>query len=200
MLLGVNMLENIPTQVEAILTTLGYWAPLVACLLILIESILPVLPLFVFITINFICFGSVFGFIMSWLFTCIGCVVSYFLVKKGFNFFWKRGIREASLMDRALTYVSELPLATLTALLACPFTPAFVMNIAAGLANMNFKKFLVAILISKLFLVYFWGFVGTGIIESFKSPEILVKVLIMVLVAYMASVIINKLVKDKTDL
>ena len=76
------MIENISDFLETFLLSLGVFAPILACFLIVIESILPVLPLCVFITINFYFFGKFVGFLLSWIFTCIGCYLSYVLVKK----------------------------------------------------------------------------------------------------------------------
>ena len=78
-------MDKFANLIENFLYSLGAFAPILACLLIIIESILPVLPLCVFITINFYYFGKIIGFIISWIFTCIGCYLSYYLVKKGFN-------------------------------------------------------------------------------------------------------------------
>ena len=47
------MIENISDFLETFLLSLGVFAPILACFLIVFESILPVLPLCVFITINF---------------------------------------------------------------------------------------------------------------------------------------------------
>ena len=92
-------------------------------------------------------------------------------------------------------YIENMSLTKITVILAIPFTPAFMMNIAAGLVNMNFKKFLIAILISKIFLVYFWGFVGTSLVESFQNPSSLITVVVMMLLAYGMSLIIKKVFK-----
>ena len=70
-----------------------------------------------------------------------------------------------------------------------------MMNIAAGLVNMNFKKFFIAILISKIFLVYFWGFVGTSLVESFQNPTSLITVVVMMVIAYVMSLVIKKVFK-----
>ena len=61
---------------------LGVYGPLFGSLLIVIESIIPVLPLFVFITLNYLAFGHFLGFIISWVCTILGCILAYFLVKK----------------------------------------------------------------------------------------------------------------------
>ncbi len=174
---------------------MGVYGPLLGSLFIVLESIIPPLPLFVFITINFIAFGYVLGFIISWVCTIIGCIISYYLVKKFLRNFVVKKIKNIDLLTRCMNYIENLSLTKITVILSIPFTPAFMMNIAAGLVNMNFKKFFIAILISKVFLVYFWGFVGTSLVESFQHPESLITVVIMMLIAYGISLVIKKVFK-----
>ena len=174
---------------------MGVYGPLLGSLFIVLESIIPPLPLFVFITINFLAFGYVMGFIISWVCTIIGCVISYFLVKKLLRNFVVKKIKNVDLLNRCMHYIENMSLTKITVILAIPFTPAFMMNIAAGLVNMNFKKFFIAILVSKIFLVYFWGFVGTSLVESFQNPSSLITVVIMMLLAYGMSLIIKKVFK-----
>lgn len=174
---------------------MGVYGPLLGCIFIVLESIIPPLPLFVFITINFIAFGYVIGFIISWICTIIGCIVSYYLVKNLLRSFVLKRIKNIELLNKCMNYIENLSLTKITVILAIPFTPAFMMNIAAGLVNMKFKKFLIAIIISKIFLVYFWGFVGTSLVQSFQNPTSLITVLIMVLLAYGISLIIKKVFK-----
>lgn len=174
---------------------LGVYGPLLGSLFIILESIIPPLPLFVFITINFVAFGKVLGFIISWICTCIGCTLSYYFVKKLFRNWVVNKIKDVNLLTKCMNYVENLSLTQVTMILSIPFTPAFMVNIAAGLCNMNFKKFLTAILISKIFLVYFWGIVGTGLLESFHNPTSLITVVVMIVIAYILSVVIKKVFK-----
>jgi len=174
---------------------LGVYGPLLGSLFIILESIIPPLPLFVFITINFVAFGKVLGFIISWICTCIGCTLSYYLVKKLFRNWVVNKIKDVNLLTKCMNYVENLSLTQVTMILSIPFTPAFMVNIAAGLCNMNFKKFLTAILISKIFLVYFWGIVGTGLLESFHNPTSLITVVVMIVIAYILSIVIKKVFK-----
>ena len=174
---------------------MGVYGPLLGCFFIMLESIIPPLPLFVFITINFIAFGHVLGFIISWICTIIGCLISYFLVKKFLRNFVVRKIKNIDLLTKCMNYIENLSLTKVTVILSIPFTPAFMMNIAAGLVGMDFKKFFISILISKIFLVYFWGFVGTSLVESFQNPTSLITVVLMMILAYLLSLIIKKVFK-----
>lgn len=174
---------------------LGVYGPLLGCVFIILESIIPPLPLFVFITLNFVAYGKLVGFIISWICTCIGCLLSYFLVKKFLRNWVLKKIKNVDLLTKWMSYIENLSLSKVTVILAIPFTPAFMVNIAAGICNMDFKKFSVAILISKIFLVYFWGVVGTGLLESLHNPKSIITVIVMMVVAYLVSLIIKKVFK-----
>lgn len=174
---------------------LGVYGPLLGCVFIILESIIPPLPLFVFITLNFVAYGKLVGFIISWICTCIGCFLSYFLVKKFLRNWVLKKIKNVDLLTKWMSYIENLSLSKVTVILAIPFTPAFMVNIAAGICNMDFKKFSIAILISKIFLVYFWGVVGTGLLESLHNPRSIITVIVMIVVAYLVSLIIKKVFK-----
>lgn len=174
---------------------LGVYGPLLGCVFIILESIIPPLPLFVFITLNFVAYGKLVGFIISWICTCIGCFLSYFLVKKFLRNWVLKKIKNVDLLTKWMSYIENLSLSKVTVILAIPFTPAFMVNIAAGICNMDFKKFSVAILISKIFLVYFWGVVGTGLLESLHNSRSIITVIVMMVVAYLVSLIIKKVFK-----
>ena len=95
-------------------------------------------------------------------------------------------------LNKLMKSLNNLRLEQLTIVIAIPFTPAFLVNIAAGLSSMNEKRFMTAIIIGKIFLVYFWGFIGTSLLESLKDPSILIKIGIIILLAFVISKIINK--------
>ena len=69
---------------EVVNNTVNYiqlYGPWLGFLIIILESILPFLPLFVFIALNVEAFGFIFGFILSWAATIVGCLISYFFFK-----------------------------------------------------------------------------------------------------------------------
>ena len=167
----------------------------VSCALILVESIIPILPLMVFITINFLVYGSVIGFIISWVFTVLGCIMSYYIFKKGFGNRFELLTENKKLLKKYKTLFKDISIGQLCLLIAMPFTPAFMVNIACGLVKMDFKKYFIALLIGKIGLVYFWGFIGTSFIESINNPIILLKIAIIMLITYIISYIVNKILK-----
>ena len=180
--------------IEVVIGALGIYGPILGCFLIVIESIIPVLPLFVFITLNFLTFGKFLGFIISWIFTVIGCLISFGIFRKGLRNWFTLRVRSNEKVDKLMKNIDKFKFHHLVTLIAVPFTPAFAINIAAGISEMKFKKFFIAILIGKVFMVYFWGFVGTSLIQSLTNPIALIKVVIACILAYLASVVIGKIV------
>lgn len=190
------MFETIDTFIDTLLQGLGIWGPIVGCFLITIESMVPVLPLFVFITLNFLAFGNILGFIISWFFTCVGCSISFFLFRSKFQTWWYKRLKNKGLISQGtMDKITSLKFEQLTTIIAIPFTPAFLINIACGLSKMTYKKFLASLMIGKTFLVYFWGFVGVSLIESVKHPENLLKIFILLLIAYFISKVVNTKLK-----
>ena len=187
------MFEAIDAFIDTTLQGMGVWGPIVGCFFILIESMVPILPLFVFITLNFLAFGNILGFIISWIFTCIGCFISFLLFRcRVQTWLFKRIKKKEIISEHTIDVITNLKFEQLTTIIAIPFTPAFLVNIVAGLSKMSYKKFLGALLVGKVFLVYFWGFVGVSLIESIKNPIYLIRVGILLVIAYALSKIINK--------
>src|SRR5574344_2934722 len=131
----------------------GLIGVLLGALMIVFESIIPVIPLMVFITINFLAFGKFFGFLISWIFTIVGCVISYYIFKKGLNKKFDVITENKETINKYKKVFKNISLGKLTLLIALPLTPAFFVNIASGLVNMDFKKFLIATIIGKISLV-----------------------------------------------
>lgn len=187
-----ELLTNIYEFIITIINSSNIFGPLFACLLIFIESILPVLPLFVFITIIFLAYGYALGFVISYILTVLGCFLSFFLCQKFLKNFFNKKVRKIEQFDRLMKKIDKMSFSSLVLLISLPFTPAFLINIAAALADVKFKKFSLAIIIGKIFIVFFWGFIGTSLIESLKNPKIIVIIIFMLLLAYLLSKLVTK--------
>lgn len=193
---------NILDTIKIILNTLiefiqnsGFLGVIFACGLISVESIIPVMPISVFITINFLVLGHPLGFVVSYIFTVIGCIMSYYIFKKGFGNKFEKLTENKKLISKYKKLFKNITTGQLILIIAMPFTPAFVVNIVAGLVKMDFKKYLIGLLFGKLAMVYFFGFIGTSLIDSIKNPTILIKIAIIMLLTYILYLLIKKILK-----
>ena len=190
----VETLENIIETITDVIRNIG---PLAGFIIIILESIIPILPLAAFIALNNIVFGPFFGFIISWIGTIIGCLLSFYAFRLGFSKKLYARVKTNGKVRKIMNYISKVPIARLTLLIAVPFTPAFAINIASGLSKISFKKYFVSILIGKLSIVYFWGYIGSSLIESIKDPIILIRIVIMVGITYSLSLFVQKYLEMK---
>jgi len=193
----MEVLEALNELINNLLNLLGSWGALLGCVFILFESIIPMLPLSLFITLNFMTFGNIIGFIISWIFTVLGCLMSYYLFKSAVSEKRLNKFKENNTLKKVINVIENMNFTSLVTLIAIPFTPAFAVNIAAGICRVPKRKFLLALMLGKISLVYFWGFVGVGLIESLKNPSKLIGVVILIVIVYIISYILSKKLKIK---
>ncbi len=182
-------IETIVATITAHMHTIG---PILGITIVILESIIPVLPLAIFIALNMYAYGMVIGFILSWVGTIIGCLISFMAFRQWFRGYFWRKIENKERFIQLMNYITDIKFNQLVLLMALPFSPAFLINIGAGLSKISFKKFIIATIIGKISIVYFWGYIGTGIIESISNPAILLEMVLMLFIAYIVSRILGK--------
>lgn len=159
--------------------------------IIILESIIPVLPLSVFVAINVIAFGSIPALIISWIGTTIGCSLSYLIFRKIRKKAYNHLYNHLNIIN-FINKVDRISFPSLVCLLAMPFTPAFTVNIAAGLSEMKYGKYLKALLCSKIFMVYFWVFIAHTFLESVTNIWTILEIIGLLIGAYIVSKIVDK--------
>lgn len=186
------MIEVVDSFVQLITSYLQQFGVPFGIFIIILESVIPALPLGVFIAFNMMAFGGVLGYIISWISTCIGCILSYLLFSKLFSKYFIRSTSKRERLNKVMNRVKNIDFSKLVLIVALPFTPAFIVNIACGLVKVGYKKFLAAILIGKLSIVYFWGFVGKSFLESITDIKVIIVLIALLLMSYILSKIVNK--------
>ena len=187
-------MDLINTIVEYSTEVISNGGILFGMLLIMVESFIPVLPLSVFIALNTHTFGLLPGILMSWVSTCIGCYISYLIFYYvSNNIIYKYLSKKTrNKIDKAVDKFQNISLANLTVIITLPFTPAFLINILAGVSGMSKKKYIVALLIGKIFMVSFWGYIGKSFVESMTDISAIIVMSIMIIIAYALSKLIGK--------
>lgn len=163
-------------------------------LLIILESMIPVLPLGVFIALNVLTFGEVVGFIVSWISTVIGCMLAFYICRYLKEKYEKKYGKDAKIYNFR-KIIDSISFSNLVLIISMPFTPAFAVNIGAGLSNISVKKYLMALLIGKLSIVFFWGYIGKSFIESVSDPYTIMQIIVLLIVSYLVSKVVNNFIK-----
>ena len=188
------MLKNIDIWLTNFLLSIGLWGYLLSRILIILESFIPILPLFVFVTLLFYKFGVILGFIISYICTIIGCVMSYKIFNGKLRLKFDKFLvkKNNDKLNKIKNSIKNIKFVNLCLIIALPFTPSFIVNVAAGLSDMNRRKYIIALLVGKAFLVIFWGFVGTSLINSFRNPLNLLYILLLLVGCFVVSKLVSK--------
>ena len=167
-------------------------------LIVLIECFIPMLPLGVFVALNVNAFGTLIGIFISWSATTLGSFLVYtiftFLEKKFVNKFVNK--KTINRIMKAIKKFQKITFPELVLLITLPFTPSCFINIISGLARVPKKKFILSIIIGKVFTVIFWGYIGKSFIESMHD----IKSIIFIAVTLLISYIISKIVSIKMNI
>lgn len=188
----MGFLNNLINNLNDWLQTAGIWGGLVCCGLIIIEPLLPFLPMFVFVTINLLIFGYVLGFILSYICSVLGCLLFYVIVNKLFSRKAQSFYKKRKNINSLITKYKNIRFETLTTIISLPFTPGLMINLFAAISDMPLKKYMTAEAIAKIFITIFWGFMGVSLIKCFENPRYLIIIGLMLIGGYLISKIVNK--------
>ena len=190
-----EFINDIVNNMSTFLQSGGY---LVGFLVVYVESIFAFVPIAIFFALNLIAFGNVGGFIVSYLATVAGCITSYYIFYHLSNTKLLQKIlnNKKFKIDSLTNTISNISLSKLTVITAIPFAPAFLINIVAGITKVEKRKFFIAIIVAKLFIVYFWGFIGKSLLESFTDIKTISMIAVFLIIFY----IISKILEKKFDI
>lgn len=190
----MNVVNELITYSTNIITNTGL---LFGICLIIIESFIPILPLGVIVALITNAYGIFIGITISWIANCIGCYLVYtlfcYISETKINKFLSKYKPKLKIEEKYK--FNNIPLANLTAIIALPFTPSFLINILSALSKMDKKKYLLALLIGKFFMISFWAYIGKSFIESMSDIKTIITIIIMLLLSYVISKIVSKKLK-----
>ena len=189
------MQHIIDTIVNNVVVYLQQFGIPFGCFIVILEAVVPALPLGVFIAFNMMAFGVVVGFVISWASTIFGCILAYTFFSKVASKKIEGFLNRHPQVMKFKNVFKSISFSNLVLIVALPFSPAFLINAACGLSKMQFKKFISAIMIGKLSIVYFWGFISKSLLESVTDLKTIIIVVILLLSSFIISKIVNKKLK-----
>lgn len=190
-------MENLTEIINQMTTILNSCGPIIGFLLIIFESIFPIIPLVAIIGLNMLAFGDIPGLLISYLATICGCIGSFclfkYVLKDKFKKIFKPKTQEK--INDWMKKLNNVSFSTLATIIAFPPTPAFFVNIAAGLCGYDTRKYLMALIIGKPSMLIFYGYIAVSFVDSLKDPTKFLYVILLVFGVYIFSKIIGRVGK-----
>lgn len=165
--------------------------------LVLIESFLPILPLFVIVVLNINAFGFIIGFLISYAASVTGSYLLFLAIRKLFRRRAQLYIRRHKTMSVWLEFLNRNSFIFLFIMLALPFTPTSLMNVLAGIADIKRIAYLYILLGAKLIMISTMALVGYDVTAFFTSPTRLIISALLLVALYFISKKYQQYVRKK---
>ncbi len=186
-------MEYLNKLVECSTNLISQWGLLFGFFLVFIESFIPALPLSVFVTLNVNAFGFFTGILISWIATCTGSFICYLIFYYFYDKFSKylKKKNYKNFVEKVADF-KKISFTKLVLIITLPFTPSFLVNILSGVSGMSKEKYILSLLIGKVFTTVFWGYIGKSIIDSLTDVKSIIYIVIALVIAYLLSKFISK--------
>jgi uncharacterized membrane protein YdjX (TVP38/TMEM64 family) len=158
--------------------------PLPGLLLPFLESIFPILPIFIFIAGNAAAYGFWLGSLYSWIGSVTGALFVFVLIKKFRNIRIFRFLQTHRKFSPLIRWVEKHGFGPLFIVQCFPFSPSALINIVAGISNMRFSQYFIAVFFGKLVMVFIVSYIGHDILALFHKPVELFVILIVIILLW----------------
>ncbi|MBC5636657.1 TVP38/TMEM64 family protein [Ornithinibacillus sp. BX22] len=144
--------------------------PLPGILLPFIEAFLPFLPLVVFVMANAAAYGLLEGFLLSWAGSSLGSIMLFLIIRKLGDKKIFVSVRKNKQVQKVTSWLERHGFGPLFLLMCFPFSPSSVINVVAGLSNINVYQFILAVLLGKSVMIFSISYIGSSIVSFAQNP------------------------------
>lgn len=185
-------LEELFSEIEQLGIIVGF-------LLVLLESFLPFLPLFIIVVVNINSYGFILGSLSSYSGTVLGSYLVFLFIRYFFRKPAQKYIRKHKRLSQLLDFIDRRGFVFLFILLALPFTPTSVINVIAALSNLKKVVYLYILLAAKAIMILTMSLVGYDVTSFFTSPLRLTLSIAGLVLVYFFSKWYQKYINRKMD-
>ncbi|KAA9008395.1 TVP38/TMEM64 family protein [Paenibacillus spiritus] len=160
--------------------------PLPGLLLTFMKSFVPPLPTVLIVGLNAAVYGLWPGFLYSWIGLVAGCLATFAIIRGVAS---QRHLRRWAARPRvakAMKWVRESGFSYVFLLSLFPVGPFVIVNLAAGLAGMRLRSYLLAVLAGKGIMVLAVSYIGSDAARFAERPFELIYVVLFVLLCLWA--------------
>jgi uncharacterized membrane protein YdjX (TVP38/TMEM64 family) len=156
------------------------YGPFPGILLTFMKSFIPPLPTMVIVGVNAAVYGLWLGFLYSWIGIVSGCLVTFLIVRKIADHpYLVRWVQKPK-VQKSMLWVRRNAFSYVFLLSIFPVGPFVVINMAAGMARMRLRLFLIAICFGKAIMVLSVSYIGYDLSRFMRNPYEIIYVLLFI--------------------
>lgn len=156
------------------------FGPFPGIALTFMKSFIPPLPTIAIVGLNGAVYGLWLGFLYSWIGLVAGCVTTFWIIRKVASHRYLRKWAERPKVAKSMTWVRKSGFSYVFLLSIFPVGPFVVINMAAGLAGMRFRSYLLALTVGKAIMVFAVSYIGNDLERFIRQPWEIIYVLVFI--------------------
>ncbi|CQR58772.1 TVP38/TMEM64 family protein [Paenibacillus riograndensis] len=154
--------------------------PLPGIGLTFMKSFVPPLPTIAIVGLNGAVYGLWLGFLYSWLGLVAGCVTTFLIIRQIASHPYLRKWALRPKVARGMQWVRNSGFSYVFLLSLFPVGPFVVINMAAGLAQMRLRSYLLALCAGKAIMVFAVSYIGNDMNRFTRHPGEIIYVLLFI--------------------
>lgn len=165
-----------------------------------LETLFPVLPLFLMTAFNILSYGVFWGYIYTYIGTTTGTLAIFFFMRYISTREYKRKRKEKPNIEKALLWIEETHPWLHILYLSIPFSPTFVINYSMGLTKMKLPTYILITMVSRAIMLVICIPFGMTLISLYEHGEfggVQIMWLMFTGIAVLLSVILGQILNYK---
>ncbi|GGF97351.1 TVP38/TMEM64 family protein [Paenibacillus albidus] len=146
------------------------FGPFPGIALTFMKSFVPPLPTIAIVGLNGAVYGLWLGFLYSWIGLVAGCVTTFLIIRKISSHAYVRKWSLRPKVAKAMKWVRQSGFSYVFLLSIFPVGPFVVINMAAGLAGMKLRSYLLALMAGKAIMVFVVSYIGNDVERFIRHP------------------------------
>lgn len=134
-----------------------------------LETLLPILPLFLMIAFNILTYGTIKGYLLTYIGTVLGTIFIFVFMRFFVIKFYGEKLQNNNRFQNAMRWIEKTHPVLHILVLSIPFAPTFMINYSMGLTHMKFKRFLMITSISRGLLLFICIPFGTTLVNYYNK-------------------------------
>ncbi|MDF2814913.1 MAG: yhjE 2 [Paenibacillus sp.] len=183
-----DILSNITEEnLRNLLEQYRSFGPIPGLLLTFMKSFIPPLPTLLIVGVNAAVYGLWLGFLYSWIGIVSGCMVTFLIVRRIAGHPYLLRWAQKPKVQKSMRWVRRNAFSYVFLLSMFPVGPFVVINMAAGLARMRIRSFLIAVLCGKAIMVLSVSYIGHDLSRFIEQPFLLIYVVLFLALSLIIS-------------
>lgn len=132
----------------------------ISMILMIIQNLFTIIPLFLLISGNVVMYGFGYGYVISWITSIIGALVSFLIVR-----FWFQDMFVKVLNQKMKDKIEKNGFFFVFIGRIFPFMPTSAINIASGLSSISLKHYVISTIFGNMIYMFVLALIPLGVMS-----------------------------------